>query len=109
MQKLRRITALVGAVALIALYVTTLVLALIGGENMMNVLMAAIVSTIVLPVLLWAYQFIYKLLKRNYSEEARAEEEKMKEAYFKREKEEGEEFYRRMNGEDIDEDKSSED
>ncbi len=108
MQKLRRITALVGAVALIALYVTTLVLALIGGENMMNVLMAAIVSTIILPVLLWAYQFVYKLLKRNYSEEARAEEEKMKDPYFKREEEEGEDFYRKMNGEDV-EDKSSED
>ncbi len=100
MKKLRRVTALIGVIALVALYVSTLVLALIGGENTMNLFLAAIVSTIILPVLLWAYSFIYKMLKRDYSEEARAEEEKMKKAYFKKEEEEGEDFYRKMNEED---------
>ncbi len=100
MKKLRRVTALIGVIALVALYVSTLVLALIGGENMMNVFWAAIVATIVLPVLLWAYSFIYKLLKRDYSEQARADEKKMREAYLKREQEEGEDFYRKMNEEE---------
>ncbi len=78
MKKVRRIIALVGVIALVALYVSTLVLAIIGSEQTMNLFWADIVCTIVLPVLIWAYQFIYKLLKNNYSEEAREREEKVK-------------------------------
>ena len=80
MKKVKRIIALVGVIALIALYVYTLVLAIIGSEQTMNMLITAIVATVVLPTLLWTYSFIYKLLKNNYSEEARENLERMRKA-----------------------------
>lgn len=63
MKKLKQITALIGVIALIGLYVSTLVLALIGSAEAINLLKVAVYATIVLPVLLWAYSFIYRLLK----------------------------------------------
>ncbi|MCD7866192.1 MAG: hypothetical protein LUG54_09380 [Clostridiales bacterium] len=80
MKKLKRITALIGVIALFALYIYTLVLAIIGSEQTMNLFMTAVVATVVLPVLLWTYSFIYKLLKNNYSEEAREKTEELKRA-----------------------------
>ncbi|WP_294783254.1 hypothetical protein [uncultured Eubacterium sp.] len=63
MKKLKQITALIGVVALIGLYVSTLVLALIGSAEAISLLKAAVYATIVLPVLLWAYSFIYRMMK----------------------------------------------
>ena len=71
MKKLKQITALIGVIVLVALYVSTLVIALKGGENAMRLLSAAIYATVVLPVLLWAYSFIYKLIKQHASDEAK--------------------------------------
>lgn len=75
MKKLKQITALIGVIALVALYVSTLVLALIGSENSLNLLKAAVYATIVLPVLLWAYSFIYKLLKKYYGSDTKEDDE----------------------------------
>lgn len=63
MKKLKQITALIGVIALVGLYVSTLVLSLIGSAEAINLLKVAVYATIVLPVLLWAYSFIYRLLK----------------------------------------------
>ena len=63
MKKLKQITALIGVIALTGLYVSTLVLALIGSAEAINLLKAAVYATIVLPVLLWAYSFIYRMMK----------------------------------------------
>ena len=63
MKKLKQITALIGIVALVGLYVSTLVLALIGSAEAISLLKAAVYATIVLPVLLWAYSFIYRMMK----------------------------------------------
>lgn len=65
MKKLKQITALLGVIILVALYVSTLVLAIIGSERSLELLRAAIYATVVLPVLLWAYSFIYRLIKRH--------------------------------------------
>lgn len=73
MKKLKQITALIGVIVLLGLYVSTIVLACIGSDTAMRLLRAAVYATIVLPVLLWAYSLIYKVLKRNYSPEAREE------------------------------------
>ena len=78
MKKLKRITALIGIIVLLGLYISTVVLACIGSDTALRLLRAAIYATIVLPVLLWAYSMIYRLLKRNYSPEAREELEKLK-------------------------------
>lgn len=67
MKKVKRVIAMIGVIALLALYVSTIVLAIIGSEQAMNLLKAAIYSTVVLPVLLWAYSFIYKLLQDHFS------------------------------------------
>jgi len=90
MKKLKRITALIGVIALFALYIYTLVLAIFGSEQTMNMFMTSIVATVVLPVLLWTYSFIYRLLKNHYSEEARDRTEQMKKAQEKEEKSSGE-------------------
>lgn len=78
MKKLKQITALIGVIVLLGLYISTVVLACIGSDTAMRLLRAAIYATIVLPVLLWAYSMIYRLLKRNYSPEAREELENLK-------------------------------
>lgn len=71
MKKVKRMIALAGVILLLALYVSTVILACIGSENALNLLRAAIYATIVVPVLLWAYSFIYKLLREHYSPDAR--------------------------------------
>ena len=68
MEKVKRIIALIGVILLIALYAATLILAIFGNENSSDLLRLAIYATIVVPVLLWAYSFIYKLLKNHYSD-----------------------------------------
>ena len=67
MQKIKRILALIGVIILIGLYISTLLCALSSSDNFMNLLMASIYATVIIPVLLWAYSFIYKLQtkKRN--------------------------------------------
>lgn len=64
MKKGKRILALLGAVFLISLYLITLFSALFAKENVMQLLMASIYATVVIPVLFWAYFLIYKLLKK---------------------------------------------
>ena len=59
--------ALTGVILLLALYVFTLVLAFVGNANTLPLLKASLYATIVVPVFIWAYSFIYKLLKKYYS------------------------------------------
>lgn len=66
MKKVKRILAIIGIVLLVSLYVTTIVLALTDDANTMNAFRASIYCTFLVPVLIWAYTFIYKLLKNNY-------------------------------------------
>lgn len=68
MKKVKRVLAMIGVVLLALLYLSTLVFAMLGKE-FMNWLMAAIVATIMVPVLIWAYGFIYRLLKEHRDEE----------------------------------------
>ena len=68
MKKVKQILALAGVILLIALYAATVILAVIGNENTLHLLKAAIYATVVVPVLLWAYSFIYKSLKNHYSD-----------------------------------------
>ena len=65
MKRLKQITALIGVIVLLGLYVSTIVLACIGSDTAMRLLRAATYATIVLPVLLWAYSFIFRLLKNS--------------------------------------------
>lgn len=70
MKKIKRILALLGVAVLIALYLSTLFCALSASENFMNMLMASVYATVIIPVLLWAYSFIYRLVKKGDDDES---------------------------------------
>lgn len=55
MKKSKRIMALIGAILLVLLYVSTLIFAFIDNVVSQKLLMAAIATTILLPVLLYIY------------------------------------------------------
>ena len=55
MKKSKRIMALIGAILLVLLYVSTLIFAFIDSVVSQKLLMAAIAATILLPVLLYTY------------------------------------------------------
>lgn len=63
-KKVKQILAIIGIVVLAGLYVSTIVCALSSSDNFMNLLLASIYATVIIPVLIWAYSFIYKLLKK---------------------------------------------
>ncbi len=63
MNKLKRVGALVVVFLLVSLYITTLVLAFIDGEQAFALFKGCIVATIALPVLLYAYILMFKYLK----------------------------------------------
>ncbi len=65
MKKSTRILALIEAILLIALYLSTLVFALIDSAYTLNLLKASIAATILLPILLYAYILFYRLSKHS--------------------------------------------
>ncbi len=69
MKKTKQILALIGVVILIGLYVSTLVCALSSSENFMNMLMVSIYATVIIPALIWAYTFIYRLVRKDSDDE----------------------------------------
>ena len=68
MKKVKQILAIIGIVLLVSLYVITIVLALTDDPNTMDAFRASVYCTFLIPVLIWAYSFIYKLLKNNYGD-----------------------------------------
>jgi len=68
MKKARQILAIIGIIILVGMYVATLVCALSGSENFMSMLMAAIYASAVIPVLIWAITFLYKLFHKDDSD-----------------------------------------
>lgn len=65
MKKIKQILAMIGIILLVSLYVVTVVLALTDDPHTMNAFRASVYCTFLIPVLIWAYSFIYKLLKNN--------------------------------------------
>lgn len=61
--KVRRITAWVGVIVLVCLYASTIILALINTEASRTLLKFSILSTFVLPVLMYGYILMYRVLK----------------------------------------------
>ena len=68
MKKTKQILAIAGIILLVLLYLSTLICAIIDRTETMRLFMASIFATVVIPVLIWAYTFIYKLLKNNYGD-----------------------------------------
>ncbi len=63
-KKVKRIVALIGAGLLVALYLLTLIFALLDIPNWFAWFQASIFCTVAVPVLIYAMQLIYKLLKK---------------------------------------------
>ncbi len=62
MLKKRRIMAIVGVVLLIGLYITTLIAALLSSEASAGLFQASLFLSFVIPVIIYAYTLLYKLL-----------------------------------------------
>ena len=65
MKKARRILAILGILILVGMYAATLICALSANENFMFMLMASIYASAVIPVLIWAATFLYKLFHKD--------------------------------------------
>ena len=61
--KWKRPLAMAGVIFILAMYVIAIVSAFSKSPSANNWLMAAIFSTVVIPVILYAFQLVYRLLK----------------------------------------------
>ena len=61
--KLKRIGALALVVILLALYITTFILAFLKSPTAQKLFQVSAIATIALPVTLYGYMLIYKYLK----------------------------------------------
>lgn len=64
MKKIRQLLAIIGIIILLGMYAATIVCALSANENFMNMLMASLYASAVIPVLIWAFTFLHKLLTK---------------------------------------------
>ena len=74
MKKTKQILAIAGIILLVLLYLSTLICAIIDRTETMRLFMASIFATVVIPVLIWAYTFIFKLLKKHYGPDSDSDE-----------------------------------
>lgn len=70
MKKSKRILALIAALLLVCLYGSTFVFAFFNTSVSLNLLKVSVALTILLPVLLYAYAMLYRLLKNRHSEQS---------------------------------------
>jgi len=63
MKKGKRILAIIGVILLVGMYASTLIFALIDRSASLGLVKASIACTIVVPVLIYAYTLVYKLIK----------------------------------------------
>ena len=61
---MKRIFAIIGVILLVSLYILTLVMALTDNTSTMRMLETSVLATIIIPVLIWTYTFIYRLLNK---------------------------------------------
>ena len=65
MKQVKRILALTGAIVLASLYLITLIMAVTDSSQTMNMFKASIAATVFVPFLIWAYSFIYGIIRRS--------------------------------------------
>lgn len=67
-KKVKQILAIIGIVIILGLYATTLILAICGNENTHGLFMASIFATVMVPVIIYIIQWLYKLVKKQAEE-----------------------------------------
>lgn len=70
MKNAKRILALIAAILLFGMYLSTLIFALIGSPKAIDLLWASIACTIVLPVLLYGYMLVFRLTRHDDHDQA---------------------------------------
>ncbi len=68
MKKVKQILAMIAVIILVGLYIKSNVCAVYDSKNLINKLMTSIYASVIIPVLIWAYSFIYKLIKKDSEE-----------------------------------------
>lgn len=68
MKKAKQILAILACVLLIGLYAFSLFLAIVGDSNSKNLFLTSIYATVIIPIIIWIYTFIYKFFKSRYQE-----------------------------------------
>lgn len=76
MKKVKQILAILGVMLLLGLYVITLIMAVTDNTSTLSMLEASVVATILIPILMWSYSFIYRLLKKYYGSDKDKNEDK---------------------------------
>ena len=69
MKKLKQILAILGIVLIVGVNALLLFAADTATADDMSTFQAAIVTVVVVPVLLWIYMYIYKLMKKKNDKE----------------------------------------
>ena len=64
MKKMKQILAILGIVLILGVNLLLVFAAGTASESNMGVFEAAVVAMILVPVLLWIYMYIYKLMKK---------------------------------------------
>ena len=65
MKNAKRILALIAAILLFGMYLSTLIFALMGSPHSIDLLWASVACTIILPVLLYSYTLVFKLTRHD--------------------------------------------
>lgn len=65
MKNFKKIACIIGVIILVGLYLLSLISAIFYKEGFQNIFMAAIYSTFVVPVVLYAMMLIYRVLNKN--------------------------------------------
>ena len=63
MKNLKRILAIIGIVLLLGIYAAAFILAFFGGKDATQMFNVAIISTFVVPIMIYVFMFIARLLK----------------------------------------------
>lgn len=69
MKKAKKVLAIAGIVLILAINILLVATAFGATEDNTNVFNAAIVTVILVPVLLWIYLYIYKLINKKDEDE----------------------------------------
>ena len=65
MKKLKRILAWIGILVLAGLYITTFIVGMFGHGSTRGLLMACVICTVLIPVLIYAFMLVARILDRS--------------------------------------------
>ncbi|MBQ4530309.1 MAG: hypothetical protein IJA36_06835 [Lachnospiraceae bacterium] len=65
MKKAKKVLAIIGIIFLAGLYVSSLIFALIDSELSFKLLQVSLYATVIIPILIYIYTLIYKLLHKD--------------------------------------------